>query len=60
MAFTYTGDPANNDIDYLRFTIGDTVESSVMLHDAELQYIIDNNTAVNKRIALASDMQRLH
>lgn len=41
MAATYTGDPLNNDIDRLRFLVGDTDTDSPLMQDAEYQYIID-------------------
>ena len=43
MAFTYGGDPAASDIDYLRFMLGDTSEEDVLLQDAEYQFIINSN-----------------
>ena len=53
MAFTYSGDPAASDLDYLRFMIGDTHENSAMLQDAELQYILDTNTSTTQCLAKA-------
>lgn len=40
MAFTYSGDPSNSDVDYLRFVLGDTNASTPILQDAELEYIV--------------------
>ena len=31
MAFSYSGDPAANDVDYLRFIIGDTVDNKAII-----------------------------
>lgn len=41
MTFTYTGDIQNNEIDWVRFIIGDTVESTKYLYDEEIQALID-------------------
>lgn len=52
MAATYSGDPANNEVDYLRFMVGDTDVSSPLLQDAEYQYIVDlYSINVNKRLS---------
>lgn len=51
MAFTYSGNPAHCEIDYLRFMIGDTNSKTVMLQDAELQFIIDNTESGTLRLA---------
>lgn len=53
MAFTYSGDPSQSDLDYLRFMIGDTQAASVILQDAELEYIISVATSAAQRLALA-------
>ena len=45
MAWSYTGNPASNDIDRLRFLIGDTVESDPILQDEELQFLITEHGA---------------
>ena len=37
MTWTYSGDPADNDLDELRFKIGDTDPSDPELQDEELQ-----------------------
>ena len=52
MAFTYSGDPSDSDLDYLRFVLGDTKASSVLFQDAELMYII-NTTKDTQRLAVA-------
>lgn len=41
MAFSYSGNPNESPLDWLRFTIGDINAASPMLQDAELNYIID-------------------
>lgn len=41
MAATYTGNPSTNDIDRLRFMVGDMDVTQPLMQDAEYQYIID-------------------
>lgn len=41
MAATYSGDPAHNDLDRLRFMVGDMDVTAPLMQDAEYQYIID-------------------
>lgn len=53
MAFTYSGNPANSQIDYLRFMLGDTNSSTAMLQDAELQYILDTTSSPTLQLAKA-------
>lgn len=40
MTFTYTGDPANNEIDRVRFMIGDTNPDDGLLTDSEISYLL--------------------
>lgn len=53
MSFTYTGYPADNELDALRFALGDTNSSQHLFEDAELQYIIDTTQPGNQRLAVA-------
>jgi len=53
MAFTYSGDPAASDLDNLRFTIGDTISTNVLLNDAELNSILATNTSVKGAAVVA-------
>ena len=53
MAFTYSGNPAGSDLDYLRFMLGDTHESGAIFQDAELAYIIASNLSTAQRLAQA-------
>lgn len=46
MAFTYSGDPADSDLDNLRFTIGDTDSGNFFLQDAELNFLLTQRTSV--------------
>lgn len=52
MAFTYGGNPKESELDAMRFAIGDTDATSPLLQDAEIQYIIDNNSNRNTRMAV--------
>lgn len=38
MAFTYGGDPANSNLEAVRYLIGDTVITDVQLQDAEINF----------------------
>lgn len=40
MSWSYSGDPANSQLDELRFTIGDTSISEQIMQDEELEYLI--------------------
>ena len=40
MTWTYSGDPAANDRDQVRFTIGDTDTTDQQLNDAEIAWLI--------------------
>lgn len=51
MAFTYTGDPANNPIDAVRFRTGDTDPDNPKLTDEEIQYLLDQH---NGNVLMAS------
>ena len=39
MTFTYTGNPSDNDLDAVRFLIGDTQESEPLLTDEEITFL---------------------
>lgn len=43
MSFTYSGDPSKSSLDAARFLIGDTDETSPIMQDEEIQYIIDTH-----------------
>lgn len=40
MSWSYSGDPASNEIDRIRFIIGDTHITEPILQDEEIQYLI--------------------
>ena len=40
MSWTYSGNPANSKLDEMRFVIGDTNESSPIMQDEEIEYLI--------------------
>ena len=41
MSWSYSGDPADSQIDACRFLIGDTIASDPIMQDEEIQYLID-------------------
>lgn len=41
MAWNYSGNPADSDLDATRFEIGDTLEDEPLLDDAEIEYLLD-------------------
>jgi hypothetical protein len=47
MSWTYSKDPANNEIDKCRFFIGDTNQSKPLMQDEEIQFIIDTYPGEN-------------
>ena len=53
MAFTYSGDPGTSTLDYIRFMLGDTNEASVILQDAEINFIIASTQITNNQLASA-------
>lgn len=40
MSWSYSGNPANSELDALRFLIGDTNEDEPIMQDEELEYLI--------------------
>lgn len=46
MAFSYSGDPSNSDLDQVRFIIGDTEQDDYYLEDKEIQFFIDNESSL--------------
>lgn len=40
MAFSYSGDPSNSDLDAIRFLLDDTDSTDYQFEDAELEYLI--------------------
>ena len=53
MAFTYGGDPSASKSDWLRFVIGDTDVTKVILTDAEVSYIIETYKSEKAILAAA-------
>lgn len=41
MTFTYNGDPSASDVEQIRFLVGDTVETTFSLTDAEIQFLAE-------------------
>lgn len=51
MSWSYSGNPANSQLDELRFTIGDTSISDPIMQDEELEYLI-TEYGVNRNVLL--------
>lgn len=52
MSWSYSGNPANSDLDALRFMLKDTVESDPLLTDEEINFILENYPGKNARLAV--------
>ena len=50
MTWSYSGDPANSELDKYRFIIGDTDENDKLLLDAEINYILNTFNEHNLRL----------
>ena len=50
MTWSYSGYPANSDLDKYRFIIGDADENDKLLLDAEINYILDTFDEHNLRL----------
>lgn len=46
--WTYSGNPADSDLDAVRFILGDTDIDNPLLNDSEINYLIANNAGVGK------------
>ena len=53
--WTYSGDPKSSELDYYRFMLSDTDEDEQLLHDTEIQYVIDTKSDENSRLYLLFD-----
>ncbi len=54
MTWTYSGDPASNNRDQIRFLIGDTDTNDQLLNDAEIAYELAENSSGIYRTAAAA------
>ena len=52
MAFTYSGNPADSNLDRLRFELGDVESTSVLLNNDEINFCISQQPTWNRRIAM--------
>ena len=52
MSFTYSGNPANSDLDAVRWWIGDTNETQCLVQDEEIDYALASESSV--RLAAAN------
>jgi hypothetical protein len=50
MPWTYSGDPANSDLDKYRFLVSDTIEDEPILQDGEIDFILSEYTDHNSRM----------
>lgn len=48
MSWTYSGNPADSDLDAVRFCIGDTIEDDQLLQDEEINYLLSIYVSVNQ------------
>lgn len=46
MSFNYSGDPADSDLDAVRFNIQDTDSNDQLLQDEEITYLLNQNGSV--------------
>lgn len=44
MTWTYTGDPANSNLDAVRFLVGDTQSADEQLQDEEINFLLAQNS----------------
>lgn len=51
MAWTYSGDPMESEIDRYRFLVGDTNALEPLLQDEEIQFILDGEEDEKARLA---------
>ena len=51
MAFTYTGDPAASDLEWVRFELGDVTSATAIFTDAEINAVLGEQA--NKFLAAA-------
>jgi len=54
MSFTYSGDPANSNRDAVRFLIQDTDQADYFLEDAELDWLISEESTVKAAASRAA------
>ncbi len=58
MAFTWTGDPANSDLEAVRWEINDIDSTNVKFQDAEINYALDQEHSVfNAAARLCEQLQ---
>lgn len=55
MTWSYSGDPNNSELDFYRFSVGDTVEYDGILQDEEIQFILDKYSDHDERMYLLFD-----
>lgn len=55
MAFTYSGNPASNEQDAVRFELGDTIEGGHLVPDEAIKYALEQDASVLKAAARCAD-----
>ena len=55
MAWTYSGDPAANAKDQVRFTIGDTDTTDQQLNDAEINWLVSSRGSARQAAPYAAE-----
>lgn len=55
MSWSYSGDPGASRLDALRFLVGDTVESSAVFSDEELDWLLTQNSNIYYAAAFAAE-----
>lgn len=53
---TYSGNPADSDLDAVRFMVGDVDDDNFILSDPEVQYLIDNSASAIMAASEAATM----
>lgn len=54
MTWTYSGDPAASDLDFVRFEVGDIETSEQLLQDEEINYCINSTSTAKAAAAKAA------
>lgn len=56
MTFTYGGDPANSNLEAVRFLLGDTVDATHVFEDEEINWALAENGNIYFAAALVADL----
>jgi len=50
MTWTYSGNPESSELDFYRFSIGDTIQSDGILQDEEINFVLEKYQSHNERM----------